>query len=110
MGVDKQKIVAELRRLKMIMFDSGLPLSGTAMTEFGRLANRVEAGEFDSLSPDASPEGGGVSLPKLTPELERELEGTGLVHCGGWTQDAVDFVAVLNRFLPQPPTEAKAND
>jgi hypothetical protein len=35
-------------------------------------------------------------LPKITPHIEQELEGTGLIKDGNWTQDAVDFCCVLN--------------
>lgn len=43
----KQRIIDEMLRQKQIWFESGLPLSGTAMTIFGRLAAQIEAGEFD---------------------------------------------------------------
>jgi len=56
--LNKKKMVDELWRHKQIMFDSGLPLSGTAMSIFGTLARRVEVGEFDTaVSNTASREG-----------------------------------------------------
>jgi hypothetical protein len=53
----------------------------------------------------------GLSLPKLNDEIVEELSGTGLVveKIGGWdwTQDAVDFVCILNSAArPRPPGES----
>jgi hypothetical protein len=70
--IDKQRIVTELRRLKRLMFDSGLPLSGTAMVTFGTLADRVEAGEFDAAPLSSSMPVG--ELLAIAEEYKGELE------------------------------------
>ncbi|MBE9515974.1 MAG: hypothetical protein IME93_03235 [Proteobacteria bacterium] len=45
-----------------------------------------------------------VALPKITPEIANALDGSSLIEQKGrwfdWTQDAVDFVAILNS---EPP-------
>ncbi len=41
-------------------------------------------------------------LPKITTEITDTLDGSGLIEDGQWSQDAVEFVCILEAALEQP--------
>lgn len=52
-------------------------------------------------------ENGPVYLPEITPELKEEWYGSMVMDSEGWTQEAVDFAAMLNQHRLAAPIDER---
>jgi hypothetical protein len=55
--------------------------------------------ERDNLKAKLEAVSNGLHLPKITPEIDDALEGSGLIENSDWTQDAVEFVCILAKAI-----------
>jgi CRISPR/Cas system CSM-associated protein Csm2 small subunit len=77
-----------MKVLKTVQSNRELQAKLDAVEEYYRI---LEA-KLDAVS-------NGLHLPKITPEIDDALEGSGLIENSDWTQDAVEFVCILAKAI-----------